>query len=263
MKISFIGFGNMAKAIADGLLRDPQYHISAAAPSLTPGKDETGINTFDDNLAVLADADVVVLAVKPLQMNSVYQQIHPHLPKKTLVISIAAGIPLSWFAKSGVSFTPVVRAMPNIASALGLGATPLIANDGVSESQRQAAEQIFNMIGITTWVTNEDELNAYTALSGSGPAYVFLFMEGMIEAATSLGLEASSARRFALQTVNGALNLAEKSQTEIADLRRTVTSPNGTTAAALAAFETQGFKSIIKTAMQAAVKRAESLQSEA
>ena len=262
MNISFIGFGNMAKAIAEGLLHDPQYHISAAAPSLTQGKDERGIHTYQDNLAVLTDADVVILAVKPLQMKNVYQQIAPHLPEKTLVISIAAGIPLAWFATTCASFTPVVRAMPNIASAIGLGATPLIANDWVSETQRQAAEQIFNLIGITTWVINENELNAYTALSGSGPAYVFLFMEGMIEAAVSLGLEASSARRFALQTVKGALNLAEQSQNEIADLRRTVTSPKGTTAAALAAFEKEGLKNMIKTAMQAAVQRAESLQSD-
>lgn len=261
MKISFIGFGNMAKAIACGLLKTKKFQISAAAPSLTAGVNDQGIETHNDNLAVLPGRDVIILAIKPAQMKAVYHQISRHLPPTSLLISLAAGIDFNWFAQEYDKPVPIVRAMPNIASAIGLGATPLMANSWVTKPQQKKAELIFNHVGITTWVTEEKELNIFTALSGSGPAYIVLFMEAMINAAVDMGIEKAAAQKFTLQTVMGAASLVEQSASEIAELRKRVTSPAGTTAAAIAVFQQHGLEPIVKAAMTSALKRAEELQS--
>lgn len=260
MNISFIGFGHMAKAIATKLAMDKNYQLRAASPSLSVGTNRLGVETHHDNLKILPDADVVILAVKPAQMAAVMQQIHAAIPTHAVVISIAAGISLSWFEQR-YRRLPIVRSMPNIGSASGKGATPLIANHLVSSAQKKWVEDIFNAIGITTWAKNEDEMDAFTALSGSGPAYVFLFIEAMIDGACALGLDKQTATAFALQTIDGALNLARKNTESIAELRKQVTSPAGTTAAAINVFQHQGLNGLVDSAMKAAFKRAKELGS--
>ena len=258
MKISFIGFGNIAKAMAQGLLQNKTNELFAAAPSLPISINEKGIKTNSDNLAVLADADIIILAIKPALMKSVFTQIKSKIPDNCLVITVASGISLAWFAKQSPK-TAVVRAMPNIAASIGESATPLIANALVTKKQRQCAEQIFTSIGLITWTENEAEIDAFTALSGSGPAYVFMFMEAMVNAATDLGISQNIATSFALQTFNGALNYALKSKQSLTELRQMVTSPAGTTAAALDVLKQHHFDELIHKAMKAAHDRAQEL----
>ncbi len=233
MNISFIGFGSMAKALARGLLSEPSYQIRAAAPSLSVGINKDNIHTHYNNKEVVRDAQIVLLAVKPAQMHDVIQEIAPLLPSSCLLISIASGLTLDWFSQRLPESRAVVRSMPNTPVAIGLGATPLIANEYCSVQQKHWAESIFSHIGIMRWLAQEEDLDAFTALSGSGPAYVFLFVEALMNAAIDLGLDANAAKEFALQTCHGALALARSSELTFAELRTQVTSPGGTTAAAL------------------------------
>lgn len=257
MKISIIGFGNMAKAMAKNLLNNKSIQLRVAAPSLSIGINADGIETYSDNLAITPDADVIILAVKPALMRHVLEEIHPTLPTNCLIISVASGLKLDWFALN----RPIVRAMPNIAAAMGQSATPLIANEWVTDAQKKLAEQLFSAMGMTTWVTEENQMDAFTALSGSGPAYVFLFIEAMANSAISLGLSKEIATSFALQTLQGALSLAKPGEHSVAELRAAVTSPAGTTAAAISVFTDRGFSELIHDAMQAAFERAKQLGS--
>ncbi len=248
----------MAKAITVGLLKNPSFKIKASAPSLKDEIDEFGIETCSSNIKVLDSANVLILAVKPHQIESVLLEIKNHLDDNTVVVSVAAGITLEWFDKHLKA--PIVRAMPNIGSAVGQGATPLMANAHITGAHQAMVAEIFNAIGITSWVKTVDELNAFTALSGSGPAYVFLFIEAMIHAATALGVDAESAKAFALQTASGAVVLANDSQLDLASLRRQVTSPGGTTEAAIGVFnESNQLFNLVQKALEANIKRSHEL----
>ena len=255
MNISIIGFGHMAKAMTKRLLHDKANKICVAAPSLPVGVNADGVQMHSDNLAIIVNADIIILAVKPAQMKSVLDEIRPDLPSNCLIISVASGLTLDWFDLN----RPIVRAMPNIAAGLAQSATPLIANAFVTDCQKKQAEQLFTSMGITTWVEDENQMNAFTALSGSGPAYVFLFMEAMVNAALALGLSEDIATSFTLQTVQGALSLASTREHSLAELRAAVTSPAGTTAAAIQVLMGQGFNNIIHEAMFAACERARQL----
>jgi pyrroline-5-carboxylate reductase len=261
MKLCFIGFGNMAKAISQGLINSNQdLQISAAAPTLARGQNADGIITDYDNLAVIDNADLVILAVKPIDAATVLAQIKEKLPQNCLLISVAAGLSLNWLAKHCRPEQAIVRSMPNTPIAVGKGATPLIANQWVTAQQKHWAEQIFLCSGIIAWTTEESDIDPFTALSGSGPAYVFLFLESIISAAQKLGLREEIAKTFALQTVAGALSLASSSDLEISELRKKVTSPAGTTAAAIDILQQHGFAELILEAMEAAFKRAKQLE---
>ncbi|KTD33000.1 pyrroline-5-carboxylate reductase [Legionella nautarum] len=260
MKIHFIGFGNMAKAIAGSLAtQDESVQIRASSPSLKTGKTPEGIITNANNLTGLQEADLVILAVKPAKMADVLAEIKAELPKSCLLISVAAGLSLSWLEQHCRPNQAIIRSMPNIAITVGKGATPLIANPFVSQKQKQDAEQLFQRSGIVSWATEEKEIDIFTALSGSGPAYVFLFLEAMINAAQHLGLSEEIAKTFALQTMTGALNLATHTKLEISELRKKVTSPAGTTAAAIDILQQQGFSELVLKAMEAAYERAREL----
>ncbi|MBL7479474.1 pyrroline-5-carboxylate reductase [Legionella bononiensis] len=258
MNISFIGFGNMAKAIARGLSQQDSLTISAASPSLTIGINQEGIQTHHDNKEVIKNADIIILAVKPMQMSTVLKEITPLIPQHCLLISVAAGLSLSWFAQYCKRNQAIIRTMPNTPAAIGLAATPMIANDVTTEQQKHWAELIFSKIGLTTWAFNEDEMDTYTALSGSGPAYVFLFMEAMIDAAVNLGLDPQIAKTFTLQTFTGAVNLAHNNDLSLSQLRTKVTSPGGTTAAAVSILHEQ-LNTLVFAAMNAAKQRAHEL----
>lgn len=262
MKICFIGFGNLAKAIAHSLeIHASNYQIYATAPSLKPGKTAEGIFTHPDNFRYLAEAEIVILAVKPNKAQEVLTNIADKLPKNCLLISVAAGLNLAWLETHCYPGQAIIRAMPNIACIVGKGATPLVANTRVSQEQKISAEKLFQCSGIVTWVKEENDIDLFTALSGSGPAYVFLFMEAMINAAKKSGLDEEVAKTFALQTVAGATELVLNSSLNIKELRQKVTSPAGTTAAAIAVFQQYGLEELVFKAMDSAVKRAKELGS--
>lgn len=258
MKIGFVGYGNMAKAIARGLKKQPLFTISAAAPSLTIGINNENIITHHDNKAILQEVDVLILAVKPDKMATILEEINPLLPSKCLLISIAAGLTLDWFAKRLNPKQALIRSMPNTPATVGLAATPLCANNHTSLKQKEMAESIFSCIGLYTWLENEAEMDHFTAVFGCGPAYVFLFLDALIHAACNLGIGAATARLFAIQTLEGATQLAKSSPLNIRELKENVTSSRGVTAAALQILEPQ-LTELIFSAVHAAVLRAEEI----
>lgn len=257
--ICFIGFGNMAQSIAEGLHRQPGYHLFAASPSLSAATTDHGIHTHPDNRHHLAKADVVIIAVKPVNVTQVLQEIQDTVPAHAVIVSIAAGVSLATLASACRPGQAVVRCMPNTPIAVGKGATPLLANAFVTAAQKQTVSDLFQCSGITTWLEREDDVNAFTALSGSGPAYVFLFAEALQEAAQKLGLTAELAKRFSLQTLSGAVALLEQSGLPPDVLRKKVTSPAGTTAAAVAILQQHGLNQLLYDAMHAAFARAREL----
>lgn len=262
MRVSIIGFGNMAKAFAHGLLRDPKNHLQVASPSLPIGINNDGIHTHHNNQSIIPNADIVILAVKPTQMEAVLTEISPLLSNDQLVISIAAGLTFNWFMKRLPKHTALVRAIPNLAAKCGQSATPLIANTFVTPTQRTATERIFLSSGIITWTEQESDLDAFTALSGSGPAYLFLFMNAMVHAGITLGLPEDIARSFAIQTVQGAVSLAATDSLSLSELQKAVTSKGGTTAAAIQVFQNHNLDKVVLEAMTAAYQRSQELAKE-
>ncbi len=260
--ITFIGAGNMAGSIIGGLLDSghPATAIRAADPSsenLARLRAIAPITTFADNNEAVAGADVVILAVKPQVMAAVMAGIADAVAAAgALVISIAAGITCASMQARLGETSAIVRCMPNTPALLGAGASGLYATATVSATQRSYAETILGAVGTVDWVTSETELDAITALSGSGPAYFFLFIEAMIEAGCQLGLPRDSATAMARQTALGAARMAIESDVDLVELRRRVTSPGGTTQAAIESFENSGLRETVATAMQAAADRA-------
>jgi len=267
-KIAFIGAGNMASSLIGGLISKgfPAQHICASDPYEATLKNiaaQYSIRTTQNNNEAIAGADVIVLAVKPQVMKAVTENIASVVQKqKPLVVSIAAGISLEslqhWLGEK----TAIVRCMPNTPALVQLGATGMFANPNVSETQKQLAKDILDAVGISLWLKNEKELDAVTALSGSGPAYYFLLMEAMIKAGIAQGLDAETAKKLTLQTALGAATMATQSSDEPAELRRKVTSPNGTTEQAILSFQKNNFETIVKEALNAAKNRSVSLSNE-
>ncbi|HEY6528513.1 MAG TPA: pyrroline-5-carboxylate reductase [Cellvibrionaceae bacterium] len=264
--ISFIGAGNMARAIAQGLIKQgtPAQDIVMAGPRaehLAALAADLGVSTSTDNKSAAERADIVVLSVKPQVMAGVCQALASVLRPDTLVISVAAGIRITslraWLQGHG----PIARAMPNTPAQIGLGATGAYAQ-GLSHTQLAAVEALLAATGLVEWVGDESQLDTVTAVSGSGPAYFFLFMEAMIEAAIAQGMSAQSAQALCIQTALGAASLAQQSGLAPAELRRRVTSPKGTTEQALLQFEAGGLKSLVAKAMDACQARAKTLADE-
>lgn len=215
---------------------------------------------IDDSSGVAGQSDVLVLAVKPQSMREVCEQVRAAVAtSRSLVVSIAAGITIAhlqaWLGKD----TALVRCMPNTPALVGKGATALYAQDSVTESQKNLAEAILAAVGLTVWLDSEDKIDAVTALSGSGPAYFFLLMECMQEAAGKLGLDSDTARQLVYQTALGAAVLADSSKLSTAELRRQVTSPGGTTEQAILQFESGGMRELVEKALVAARNRSREL----
>ena len=266
--ICFIGAGNMAQSLIGGLIASgyDKQNIIATDPtqeSRNAVTEKFGIQCFGDNAEAVSKADIVVLAVKPQILESVCQTILDSVKsKKPLIISIAAGIRSKdincWLGGNAA----IVRTMPNTPALIQTGATGLFANEIVSQDQQSQAEHILRAAGITVWVDNETKLDAVTALSGSGPAYYFLFMEAMEQAGQQLGLDEKTAHLLTLQTALGAAKMALESHQDFASLRQNVTSPNGTTEKAIQSFQADGLPEIINKAMKAAQNRAVELADE-
>ncbi len=260
-KIGFIGGGNMASSLMSGLIasgHSPQqiWVSDINQDTLKSLAANLKVNISESNDAVVNEVDVIVLAVKPQTMSSVAKGIAPLVQqRKALVISIAAGINQTTLSQWLGSDTAIVRCMPNTPALVLTGATAMHANDKVSTVQRNLAETILRSVGIALWVQNENDLDAVTAVSGSGPAYYFLLMEAMEKAALELGLNETTARLLVQQTALGAAKIALESSESPEQLRKRVTSPGGTTQQAIETFEQGGFTGLVSKALHAARDR--------
>lgn len=262
-KVVFIGAGNMAEAIVSGMVgaefcEPPKIVMTDIRPDrLASLEQEYGISTTTDN-AVVKNAEIVVLAVKPQVLPEVLAGIAPVLRKETLVISIAAGIPTAKIEAALGGEYRVVRVMPNTPALVGQGASAIAAGAFADDVDLDVAEEILNCVGITVRVAEKD-IDAVTALSGSGPAYIFYLLEGMLAASEKMGLDPDVARQLALKTVAGSARLMADSGEEASALRTKVTSKGGTTAAACQVLDENGVKDAIVSALQAAKARSEEL----
>jgi pyrroline-5-carboxylate reductase len=267
-QIAFIGAGNMAGALIRGLIADgvSPSRLTAADPSTDACEtlaNTTGIHTLQDNVAAVAAADVVVLAVKPQVLRQVAGEIAAAVQQRQpLLVSIAAGIrceDLERWLGGGVA---LIRTMPNTPAMIQCGATALYANSRVSEIQRQQAESLMRAVGLAQWVKDEGEIDAVTAVSGSGPAYFFLVIEAMEAAARELGLADETAHLLTLQTALGAARMALESSEPPEVLRQRVTSPGGTTERALGILEDGGIRDLFKQALRGAHERSRELSAD-
>ncbi len=263
--IAFIGSGNMGRCLIGGLINNgvaaANIRVADPDPARLQGlRDQYPVVGSGDNLAAVTGADIVVLAVKPQIVKRVAHEIATRVQESgMLVISIAAGIRTTDIERWLGGEAAVVRVMPNTPALVGSGAAALYRTRRVSPAQAEIAETIMRSTGLALWLDEETLLDAVTALSGSGPAYFFLLMEAMEQAGIGLGLEPAQARLLTLQTAYGAARMALESSQDPALLRRQVTSPGGTTEAALRVMQEAGLSRIIEKALQAASERARSL----
>ena len=267
-KIGFIGAGNMASSLIKGLIASghppKQLWISDTnQETLQTMVTTLNVNSANDNIALTKEVDVIVLAVKPQALRTVATEISNTLKTyPTLIVSIAAGISQQSLAKWLGNDSAIVRCMPNTPALVRTGATALHANDQVSDEQKNLAENILRSVGIALWVENESEIDAVTAISGSGPAYFFLLMEAMEQTALELGLDEQTAQLLVQQTALGAAKIALESDKSPQQLRHQVTSPGGTTEEALKTFEKEGFTQLVSKALHAARDRSIELSKE-
>jgi pyrroline-5-carboxylate reductase len=270
MKIAFIGGGNMATALIAGLAgqagRQPGgAHLHVVDPNteaLERLASQYGVSTAASIDVQVGAADVVVLAVKPQQMREVAASLKPLLGAQPLVLSIAAGIRIADLGRWLGGYTRIVRSMPNTPALIAMGITGMVAGPDVDEAQRSAADQVMRAVGQTVWLKDESLIDPVTAVSGSGPAYVFYFLEAMQQAALEMGLDAEQGRQLAVATFTGAAQLAAQSGDPVEVLRQRVTSKGGTTHAAITSMEAAGVKEAIVAAMKAAADRGRELGDE-
>ncbi|OUD12880.1 pyrroline-5-carboxylate reductase [Thioflexithrix psekupsensis] len=260
--ITFIGGGNMASSLIGGLLATgtPARSLQVIDTESNPLAAQFPINCHTDYTHALR-SEVVVLAVKPQQMANAIKHLTESLPINEthtcpLIISVAAGIRLDSLTQwLGIANAPLVRVMPNTPSLVGSGAAALFANVHTSAEQRATAEAILRAVGLTVWLDSEAQMDAVTALSGSGPAYFFLFMELLEQVGVDLGLSQETARLLTLQTAFGAAKMALESADNAATLRARVTSPGGTTEQAIAVLQQGGLSALLHQALHAAQQR--------
>jgi pyrroline-5-carboxylate reductase len=268
MKIAFIGGGNMASALIAGLagklVAGADIHVvDPNADALERLRAHFGVGTALGIDGALAASEVIVLAVKPQQMREVAAALQGHLGKaRPLLLSIAAGIRGADLARWLGGYGAIVRCMPNTPALIGRGITGMVAMAGVDAAQKRAADDIMKAVGPTVWLDDEALIDPVTAVSGSGPAYVFYFIEAMQQAALEMGLTAEQGKQLALATFVGAAELAAHSPDPVSVLRERVTSKGGTTYAAISSMEQAGVRQAIITAMKAAAARGRELGDE-
>ncbi len=266
MKIAFVGGGNMGRAmisaIIDKGLAEPEditvadvREESREALAL-----ELGVYATASNVAAVKDSDVVILAVKPQNFSEVAASLLGEIDPSQLVFSIIAGKQIKTLVE-GLKHQAVVRVMPNTPAQIGMGMSVWTATDAVTADQKESARKILAAMGEELFTDDEGDLDKATALSGSGPAYFFLFMEALVEAGIKLAFSPEVAKKLVLQTGVGSTEFARQSSIELADLRKMVTSPGGTTAEALKVFEAGDFKGLVDKALAAALRRARELGS--
>jgi len=259
-KTGFVGAGNMATALIKGLIESGVYPPDRLVASdkdrgkLKRLQSEYGIKGADSNAEMIRECSIVLLCVKPQNMREVLKEIKEVIHKDHLIISIAAGIPLGMIGGVLGPGLPLIRVMPNTPALVQQGVSALARGDHATPEHMEEARRIFGAVGDTVDV-KEELMDAVTALSGSGPGYVFRIMECMVNAGVSVGLEEETALRLVVQTFLGAAYLAKDSTESLASLRQMVTSPGGTTAAGLATFDKMGLKEMVASAIKAAWAR--------
>lgn len=263
--ITFIGGGNMARSLIAGLVRQgvapTRIHVAEPVDTLRSQlAADFGVNVHARAEEAAAQGETWLLAVKPQVLREVCQTLQPLAHAQSpLVVSIAAGITSTQLQRWLGGALPVVRAMPNTPALLGAGVTGLYATAEVDAGQRARTDQVLGSAGRTVWVDEEALMDSVTAVSGSGPAYVFLLAEAMEAAGIGQGLPADAARTLVVQTLLGAARMLDEADEAPAALRRRVTSPNGTTQAAIEAFQAGGFERLVETALRAAQQRGKAL----
>lgn len=259
-KLGFIGAGNMATALIKGLVKSGVYDSERLAVSdIDQGKvkelhDQFGVKAFSSNRDLVEQSDIVMLSVKPQNMREVLEGIREELRDDHLLISIAAGIPLRMIFGVLGREIPAVRVMPNTPALIQKGMSALASGDKVSPDLMETAQGIFEAVGETV-IVQEEMMDAVTAVSGSGPGYVFRIMECFVQAGTAVGFDKETSLRLVVQTVLGAAHLANESDKSLTQLREMVTSPGGTTAAGLSVFESKGLENMIEEVVKAARDR--------
>lgn len=258
--LTFLGAGNIAKAIISGLIK--QGFAANRITAVDPRPDQLDffkhleVNTSTDNIEAIKDASVVILSVKPDVVSSVALSIAPAIvDDPPLLISVAAGVTTASLSAWLGSAVPVIRCMPNTPAKVQLGATGMFATARVSSEQKELAAEIMGAVGLCLWMETDSQLDAVTALSGSGPAYFFYIMELMQAAGVKLGLSPQTCRQLIQQTALGAATMVIESSDDLAELRRQVTSPGGTTEAAINQLHKGNLATIIGSAINAAYQR--------
>lgn len=259
LKTGFIGGGNMASALIGGMTGKGTdgSHIHVVDPNLdnlNQLKQKFGVSISTSPDTILAACDVVVLAVKPQQIRAATSSLLPYL-KEQLILSVAAGIRTTDISRWMGGYSAIVRTMPNTPALINQGVTGLFAMNEVTSEQKQMAEAIMEAVGITLWVNSENLLDTVTAISGSGPAYVFYFIEALEKAGRQMGLNEEQASKLAIATFKGASELALQSGELTSVLRERVTSPGGTTFAAISVMEKNHLKDLVIKAAEAAAAR--------
>ena len=258
--LGFIGAGNMTTALIKGLIESGVYerqHLLAAdkdEDALKRVSGSFGVKCYESNLKVTSESSIVVLAVKPQNMREALDEMKAAISDHHLIISIAAGIPLKMIREIAGREIPLIRVMPNTPALVQKGVSALAAGALATAEHMAKAKEIFGAVGDTV-VVEETMMDAVTALSGSGPGYVFRIMECMVDAGVAVGLERETSLRLVVQTFIGAAHLAKESDESLSKLRQMVTSPGGTTAAGLAVFDEKGLKKMTMKAIDAACKR--------
>jgi len=267
MLVTFIGGGNMATALISGLVNPPRAHIQLRVSDPNESarrhlEDTFGAATYTETVPAVADADVILLAIKPQSMQTVLDELRGRTRAGQLVLSIAAGITIRRIRESLGDEVAVVRSMPNTPALIGHGITGVVASDNCSREQRMQAQEILAAAGEVVWLEDEALMDAVTAISGTGPAYYFLLAEALADAARAMGLPAETADRLASVTCFGAGAMLASSPGEAAELRRRVTSPGGTTQAAMKVMDDGRFRELLQRAAEAARKRSRELSEE-
>lgn len=259
-RIAFIGSGIMAEAMITGLLRQEVTSadwIVASGPRVERGdylSEKYGVGVTTDNREALKEAGIVVLSVKPQMLAAVLSDLRGLIPQEALVLSIVAGAKIATI-EQGLGHKAIVRSMPNTPAQIGEGITVWTASEAVSEEQLEHARTILTALGEEIWVDDEDYLDMATALSGTGPAYVFLFLEAMVDAGVHLGFPRYIAEKLVIQTLRGSVEYVRQVPDHLARLRNQVTSPGGTSAEALYFLERAGFRTALSRAIWAAYQR--------
>lgn len=262
LKIAIIGGGHMGRALASGIAKctdlDAEIIVADPLANQLTGYEQGNVRTTSNNDEAISQSAVVILAVKPQVVKPVIVE-HANELQTKLVISIAAGVPMTnleaWLKPS----TPIIHCMPNLPASIGEGITAIIANSFVSSDQKNLSDRIFNAVGDTVWIKDDWHIDIVTAVSGSGPAYFFYLMDAMIQAAIELGMDAKVAKSLATKTALGAACLAADSPKEPATLRSEVASPGGTTERALAALDANSVRESVIDAVKAAFTRSTEL----
>ncbi len=264
MKIAFIGGGNMGRAMISAIigkgLAEPEDIIVADVKEESRDAIVLNLGVFatPSNLAAAKDADVIILAIKPQNLADVTPDLAGQLDSSQLVLSIIAGKKISALVE-GLKHEAVVRVMPNTPAQIGKGMSVWTATESVTSDQKESVKKILGAMGEEIFTPDENDLDKATALSGSGPAYFFLFMEALVESGVKIGFPEDVARKLVLQTATGSAEYACLSGRKLADLRKMVTSPGGTTAEALKVFESGDFKGLVDKAVAAALRRSKEL----